>query len=415
MIRSFGLIRRNPLEFLSRIWATHGDVVQFPIPKPPSYMVASPEGAMQVLQSRHKRYGKRTVQYSRLSLVTGEGLLTADTEVWRDSRRLVQPAFHRETLRNVEAHARDAVSDMLDSWRDGDVVAIDEAMMSLALDIVGRALFGADLSGDSEELTSATVHALDEVVARARNPLLPPLAVPTPGNRRLVKSVSRLDRTVSALVEARRASRPAGREAHDMLDLLLDSYGELDDEVAEQRLRDEIVTFIVAGHETVASTLAWAWYLVGRNPGSGDALTDPTWSRAVVEEALRLYPPAWLITRNARQDDDVQGHHVPAGSLVILSPWLVHRHPDVWTSPELFDPGRFANGLSVEQRGAYLPFGAGPRLCIGRDFALWEATTVLSAMAERVRLEPVDSRPARPVPLVTVRPDEPILMRVRLG
>ncbi|MDQ1305144.1 MAG: Cytochrome [Actinomycetota bacterium] len=428
MLSAFDTIRTDPLAFLEWSWRKYGDVVQFPIPKPPTFLVTHPDGVRRVLQANHRGYGKATVQYSRLALVTGEGLLAADTEAWRRQRKLVQPAFHPRSVRSVVDHTGVAVERMLARWDDlgdGAVVDVDDEMMRTALEIVGASLFGADLRGESEVLVAATQQGLHEVVARARNPLAPPTWVPTPGNLRLNRAVARLDKAVAEILAARRA-QPTPAEPVDMLDWLLAVS-----DLGESELRDQIVTFIVAGHETVASALTWAWYLLGKDASAADRLAAEAearcsdqrpgfddlphlpWAHAVFDEALRLYPPGWLITRKSLVADEILGHRLPAGSLVIISPYLVHRHDQGDPSIEDFDPGRFLAGIPSPQTGVYIPFGAGPRLCIGREMARAEGALLLSMASRRWRLASTDPAPARPQPLVMLKPKGGLRMRLR--
>ena len=429
MLRAFGLIRTNPLAFLEQTWHELGDVVQFPIPSPPSYLISDPEAVDRVLRVNQRAYGKRTIQYTSLSLVTGEGLLTADTEAWRQQRRVVQPAFHPTQVEKVADHVAVSCARLDRDWSalpDGTVIDVDAAMMHTALEVVGRSLFGTDLSGDAATLANATLAALDVVVGKARNPLSPPLWVPTPGNLTLRRSLSILDGAVERILAERRL-RPVGIERDpDMLDLLVEGFG------GGEGVRNQMVTFLVAGHETVASALTWSWHFLDTSPDAAAMLRDEAlsvlgdrdatfadfsrlpYARAVVDEALRLYPPAWLITRKAHEDDVLAGHTVPAGALIIISPWIVHRHPDLWPDPERFDPSRFlGTGASDPNRMGYLPFGSGPRLCIGRDFALLEATLIMSSIARRWTFEGVDSASVHAEPLVTVRPRDGLPMRVR--
>jgi cytochrome P450 len=438
MLRAIGPIRRDPLRFLADMRAAYGDVVQFPIPDPPTYLVSDPDAVRRVLVTNAKAYGKRTLQYTTLSLVTGEGLLTADTEAWRPQRRLVQPAFHHGTLELVADHVRAATDKLVASWaeRDGAVVDVDEAMMHLALEVVGHALFGSDLSDDAERLADATIEALDIVVKKARTPLAMPLRVPTPTNVVLRRAVGHLDAAVEAML-ADRAAHPLqpGQAPRDMLDLLLITHDDDGSSLSRKQIRDQVVTFIVAGHETVASALTWAWQLLAENPEAAARLRAEVdevcadgsprfadlprlpYAAAVMDEVLRLYPPAWLVTRRAREADVLAGAEVPENALVILSPWLVHRHESAWPDPERFDPTRFLDADGARRRdlateSAYLPFGAGPRLCIGRDMALLEGTLVLAALASRVELRAVGPAP-RALPLVTIRPEGGLPLRVR--
>lgn len=432
MLRAFTTIRRNPLEYLMSAWREYGDVVQFPIPRPPSYLVNDPDAVRRVLVANGRNYGKSTIQYRSLSLVTGEGLLVADTEPWRRQRPLVQPAFHHETLEHIVGHVDVAVGRMLREWeslpRDA-VVDVDAAMMHGALEVVGHALFGTDLSGDAARLAQATLSALEVVVARARVPISPPAWLPTPANRKLQASVRELDGAVRRMMIERRR-HPAEVPA-DMLDLLMASHDDTGAGLTVREIRDQVVTFIVAGHETVASALTWAWALLAQHPDIQRDLQDESdavlggrpatfadyrrlpLARAVFDEALRLYPPAWLITRKAEGPDVLGGHEVPGGSLIILSPWLLHRHPAVWSEPEAFKPARFLDGEA--DRTSFIPFGAGLRQCIGRDFAYVEGVLMLSSIAARCTMAyPAGGRPPRAEPLVTVRPVGGLPLRVTL-
>lgn len=422
MLRAFRTIRDNPLAFLDSTWREFGDIAQFPVPRPPSYLVNSPAGVRHVLVDNARGYDKSTIQYRALSLVTGEGLLTSDGDVWRSQRRVLQPAFHHSALEAIGGHVGEATERVARQWQalpSGTVVDVDAFMMSAALEVVAASLMATDLTGRSSEIADATLEALDVVVARARVPITPPGWVPTPANRVLQRSVARLDAAVSEMVEARRA-KPGSDPGADMLGLLL-SVEDVDGRgLSVAQIRDQLVTFIVAGHETVASALGWAWGLLAHHPEVADRVAaeadavagdrpvafadypDLPFTKAVVEETLRLYPPAWLITRRAEHDDVIDGTQVPSGSLIIMSPWLLHRHPQLWEDPESFRPERF---LADIPRFAHLPFGAGPRLCIGRDFSYVESVMMIAELARRfVVLPPSDAELPEGDPLVTIRP-----------
>ena len=437
MVRSIRQIRTNPLSFLMSVREQYGPVAQFPIPNPATYLVSEPEAIRRVLVTNARCYGKNTRQYNTLSLVTGAGLLTADTEAWRPRRRLLQPAFHRAAVDLVAGHVATTVDRVVSQWQQQAapaggtaVIDVDQAMMHAALDVTGHALFGADLSADAERLAAATVNALEVVVKRARSPLAPPRWLPTPSNVALRRAVDELDRAVEAMLSERQA-RPLqdGDVPRDMLDLLLEAAG-----LTPHQIRDEIVTFIVAGHETVASALTWAWHLLANTPvalqrmqaeiaqvtggsrrplGADDFVRMP-YTRAVVDETLRLYPPAWLITRRSLEADELAGFPIPADSLVIISPWLVHRDAEIWPEPEVFEPARFldSDGERALQRDGYLPFGAGPRQCIGREMALLESGLMLAGLVREFHISAVGGQHIKPNPQVTVRPAEGLLIRI---
>ena len=379
MLRGAPSMIRDPLGFLGTQWRRHGDVVQFPIPNPPTYLVNHPDAVDRVLRANHKNYGKDTLQYRRLSLLTGFGLLTADTDLWRTQRPVVQPAFGADLAPAVEKATHAACARI--EWPEG-VRDVDADILRITLEVVGEVLFGADLTGDAADLAEATLSGL-EVVVKKSSPLSAPMWMPTPNNRQLATAKARLDRAVRELTAT---PAPEGT----LLRLLQDG--------ADPRtVRDQVVTFLVAGHETVASGLAWSLYLLAQHP------TDAS-SAEVFDEALRLYPPAWLITRQALGPDEFGGIGVPEGALIITSPYWLHRHPATWDDPEEFQPGR-----SLPRTG-YVPFGAGPRLCIGRGMSLVEAPIILDHLRQRYRFEVV--REVRMKPEVTIRPVGGMPLRV---
>ena len=414
MVAMMRNIMAQPLPFLAATRLQFGDVVQFPIPKPATYFVSSPQGARDVLVAKHKQVNKRTIQYSTLSLVTGEGLLTADGEVWKQRRRILQPAFHHEMIALTANEVTSALTRLHQRWHESyksgeHTLDMDQEMMSLALEITGNTLFGTDLSSDALEITNATISALHGVVARAQNPLALPLRVPTPANQSMNKAVARLDSAISRIVKMRSQDRlPIGSPIRDMLDVLL--AAEDDQQINKEQLRDEVATFIVAGHETVASGLTWAIHLLGANQDEQAALSlNSQRSERVFAETLRLYPPAWLITRRTLEDLEVDGVAIPADSLVILSPWVTHRHESVWTDPNTFMPDRMKDG--APQIG-YFPFGAGPRLCIGRDMALLEGEQILADIFREWKITPIQNAQVPIDASVTLRPVNGLPMRI---
>ena len=422
MLGHLRAIRRDPLSFLQRMVRDYGSVVQFPIPSPPSYLVAEPSAVRRVLVDRARDYDKETVQYRSLSLVTGEGLLTTSGDIWRRQRRMVQPAFHRAALDAVVSHSATASAGLLARWGDttrGAVIDIDEAMMRAALETVGASLFGTDLSADADRLARATLEALDVVVSSAQVPVRLPTW--TPSQRRLRAAMSELDAAVAAMIDARLADP---RPPTDLLGMLVAAMSG-DEPIPLREVRDELVAFMVAGHETTASALTWALWLLAGDPDAqerlaaeADAVLDgrvPTmddidrlaWTRAVFDETMRLYPPVWLVSRRATQADVLGGREIPVGALVIMTPYLAQRDARAWAEPDAFRPERFhgARRGGREDDESYWPFGLGPRMCIGRDFAYLEGITILASLLQRVRVTRLpDAPPPRAVPLVTLRP-----------
>ncbi len=422
-------MRRDTLGFLSDCAHRYGDVVAFPVPGDPVLLLTAPEAVRQVMQAGHRDFGKRTVQYDTLALVTGRGLLTNDGDSWMRRRRLAQPAFHGARMAAVGDQVGSAVGRLEAEWSalpDGTVIDVDAAMMRVALEVVGRSLFSADFTEDADRLVAAVLESLDLVVARASSPFRLPLAVPTPRNLRMRRAVAVLDAAVEPLIRARRT------RAEGPGDDLLGAYIAADDDgaaLSDAEIRDEVVTLIVAGHETVASSLTWTWHLLGQHPDIADAVAaesarvageralSATDLRAldltgrVVTESLRLFPPAWVVSRRALADVEVCGYSIPAGATLILSPYVTQRDRRNFADPEVFDPDRWCTAAG--ERFAYFPFGAGPNLCIGRDFALLEAVLIVATLAQRFRLEPQAGRAVRAEPLVTIRPAGGMPMRLK--
>ena len=442
----------NPLSVLLRSTRKYGDFVRLTIGPWNIYLVNHPEYIQQVLQSNNRNYTKDTFQYNMLRTVTGNGLLTSDGPFWLRQRRLVQPAFHRQRILEFGEIITNATQKILQSWKHtagpNAHVDIDAEMMRLTLEIIGKALFGVDLSGEAGEIARAVLTALDHIIYRSRHPFSPPLSVPTQRNRRFKEAMRRLDQAVYAIIQQRRSkvlpdpqdSKTSDAQV-DLLSRLLQARDEETGEAMDDRqLRDEVITLIIAGHETVASALTWTWHLLsdhpeieekmheeltgvlsGRIPTSAD-LPQLSFTRMVFQEALRLYPPAWIITRKALKDDefavpgsDRERYLVPSGSLVVISPYSMHRHPRFWEQPETFSPERFsARGSTQQPKFAYLPFGGGPRLCIGDGFARVEAVLILATIAQQYRFQEVPDHPVEVEPLVTLRPRNGLQMSLHI-
>ncbi len=418
-------LRHSPLHALCHVAQRYGDIFKYPVGFWTVYVVTDPAGVKHVLQDNNRNYSKDTFQYHLLGLVTGNGLLSSDGDFWLRQRRLAQPAFHRERLHRVGTLTTEATAAMLDRWDTvavrGEPLDLDGEMMRLTLEIVGKALFNVDLSRDADALSRATLATLDHVARRARYPLAPPPRVPTPGNRRFVAAVRTLDDAIFALIRARRAAPEPG---DDLLAMLMQARdADTGEGMSDRQLRDEIITFLIAGHETVASALVWAWYLLSMHPASArtlhaeldatlaghvptmDDLPRLPYTGMVVDETLRLYPPSWISTRRTIDADTIGGRRIPANALVVMSPYVTHRRPDAWQNPEGFDPERFApEAKAARHRFAYFPFGGGPHLCIGNTFALVEAQLIVATVAQRYALALVPGQRIEVAPLVTIRP-----------
>lgn len=424
-------IRKDTPGFLHTCAQRYGDLVGFALGKTKVFFINHPDLIRRVLQDNHYNYSKDTIQYNTLATVTGRGLLTSDGEDWLRHRRMEQPAFSRTRLANLDQVILPAVEAMLDRWQHllpGSEVDIDREMMAVTLEIVGKALFSIDLRTNAPRLTSAVLTALDHVIYKAQNPFALPDWFPTPQNLAFKRALRQLDQAVLDIVAARRSGEPKD----DLLGMLLAAQDEASGmSLTDQQVRDEMITLLIAGHETVASALTWSWYLLAQHPQIGEKMRAEVLKVAetrmpvyadlerlsltsqVFSEALRLYPPAWLITRKAVSEDTLDGQNIPAGALIVISPYVIHRHPQFWEQPEAFCPQRFAEGREKNvPRYAYIPFGGGPRLCIGNHFAVIEGVLILAAVSQRFRLELPEHSQVKADPLVTLRPHGGLPMRL---
>jgi cytochrome P450 len=363
----------------------------------------------------------------------GNGLFSSEGDFWLRQRRLAQPAFLRGAVVRLAAPMTAAVEGLVRSWEaapDGGRVDIVSEMMRLVLAIAGATLFGADVAAGAEAVAAAERDIFALVRHKMDNPLSAPLWVPTRLNRAYHAAKVLLDGVVFRLIESRRRAGPAG---NDLLDLLLAARdAESGTGMSDGQLRDEVLTLLFAGHDTTASGLSWAWYLLARHPQVQEALHDETAARlngrpptaedlphlplatAVFEEALRLYPPAPGLARLAVAPDEVQGRPVPARTILMPSQWVIHRHPDYWDEPDRFRSERFLPGQARERpRFAYFPFGGGPRACIGNTFALTEGALVLAGLAQRFRFQPADDREAETDMTFVLRPKGAVNLVVR--
>jgi cytochrome P450 len=426
-----GSLRRmlgDPLGYLSYARDTYGPVTEFAVSEPPAVLLSDPSDIHHVLVANHRAYTKRTIQYDTLATVTGDGLLVSDPPLWTRRRAMVQPGFHRAGLVAVAEHTVAAAQSEADALlvSGATVMDVDEAMMQAALQVVGAALFSTDMSGQAATLVPAVLTALDRVVVRARSPWLPPMSVPTPGNVRLRAALRTIDEAVAAMVDER---RQRGTPGDDVLGLLLGEHMETLSADELDGVRNEVVTLLIAGHETVASALTWTWHLLTTHPAEYaqlldevDALDGPPrladlarlrFTRAVFDEALRLYPPAWVITRSVAEPDVLGGYRVTPGTLVLMSTYALHRDPSLWKVPDDFRPQRWLQDGDPAPRWSYLPFGAGIRQCIGKDFALVEGVLMLATLSQRlvVRRSPRQPEP-KVAALVTLRPKRGLWLEV---
>jgi cytochrome P450 len=426
-------MRRDPLSFVTELARDYGDLSAVRMGPLRAYMFFHPDAVKHVLQEHHTNYVKGPI-IGRVKVLIGEGLFTSEGTFWRRQRRLAQPAFHRERIAGfVETFVR-CTADRLAPWEarvaSGAPFDVAADMSALTLTIVGRALFDRDLSGEAAAAGQALAVALECAAERSLTYVPFPLVVPTRRNREFVRARRVLDRLVYEIIDVRRR---CGDARGDLLGMLMAAR---DDETGERmttrQLRDEVMTFLLAGHETTAVALTWTWYLLSQHPEIAARVhaevtqvlgqRAPTLAdlpalplaRMVVEEAMRLYPPVWGIGRQALGADTIAGRPVPKGAIISLSPWVTHRHPAFWDEPDRFDPERFTSErVRARHKFAYFPFSGGPRLCIGETFALVEAQIVVAMVMQRYRLDVVPGTVVAPEPHLTLRPRGGLPVTVR--
>ena len=393
---------RDTLAFVERCAREFGDVVLTRFLYVPAYFLFNPEHIEYVLASGSKNFVKPMSLRSPFFLrLVGNGLVTSEGEFWRRQRRLAQPAFHRERVASYGETMVEFVERMLASWREGDVRDAHEEMMRLTQNIVVKTLFTADVSAEADEIGEALSRIVRPFASQATLKWILDNRLPTPGHLRFNRDVRKIDRFVYRIIGERRAS---GEDAGDLLSMLLRAQDEDGSRMTDRQLRDELMTLFLAGHETTALALTWAWYLLARSPEAEERLASelsevlggraPTvadlprlrYAEWVVKESMRLYPPAYAVGREAVRDCEVGGYRVPAGMQVFAFQWAVQRDPRWYEEPAEFRPERWREETASRlPKFAYFPFGGGPRQCIGNHFAMMEAQLITAMMVQRLR------------------------------
>ena len=428
--------QEDPLRPMMEMFREYGDAIRFrAVFNFYGYLFFHPDHYKHILQDNNRNYTK--LPHPSLNLlrpVVGNGLLTSDGDFWRRQRRLAAPAFHRKKIAGFAKTMTASTATMLDSWhaiaKDGRPLDINDAMMHLTLEIVGKTLFSIDLTREADTVGQAFSVVNEEIARLTGIPFADlGLKIPfLPSSRAVNKNTAVLTNVVNGIIQERRQANDAAQD--DLLTMLMAAR---DDETGEgmsdQQLHDEIMTIMLAGHETTAVSLAWTFYLLSEHPAVLEALEAEldevlngrlptfddvptlTYTTMVLEESMRLYPPAYAIARWGNEPDEVGGYHVPANAVITMSPYVTHRHPDFWENPEQFDPQRFTPTRKAERpRYAYLPFGGGPRLCIGNSFAMTEAILLLASIVQQFRLGLVPGSIVETEPLITLRPKGQLMM-----
>jgi cytochrome P450 len=430
---SMSEFQRDQLAFVTRLAREHGDVVRTRFLYAACYFVSHPDGIEQVLATKNKDFIKpisfRTPFFRR---IVGTGLLTSEGDFWRRQRRLAQPAFHRERINAYGATMVERTVRLASEWSDGETRDVHQEMMRLTMEIVARTLFSSDVATDAAEVKRTLAEIAEPFSRQATLRWIVDNRLPTRAHRRFMRTVARLDQVVYKIIRERRERGVGGS---DLLSMLLQARDEEADGagMTDKQLRDEVMTLFLAGQETTALALTWAWHLLahhteaesklhaeldevlagGREPSVAD-LPRLRYAEAVIKESMRLYPPAWGVGREAVRETEIGGYVVPKRAQIFMMSWVVQRDPRFWKEPESFRPERWLNGETKDlPKFAYFPFGGGARICIGNQFAMMEAILCLSTIARRFRLTPAPSHTVSLMPAMSLRPRDGVKVIIR--
>jgi cytochrome P450 len=396
------------------------------------YLVSHPDHVKRVLLDNHRAYGKGKMWDAPREAI-GNSLATSEGDYWLRQRRLMQPAFHRQRLASLTGLMTSAVAQGTRHWdaraQSSEPIDVLSEMKQITSDVILRSMFGTSLDHEQTARLGHAAATIMKGLSRLMWAVLLPRVIPVPGLARFRRAVAELDRFVFALIDERRAS---GKPVSDLLGMLLDARDEATGEgMTSEQLRDEVIAMMIAGYETTALALTWTWYALAQHPQvrerlqrelaselaggapSFESLARLSWTRMTIEETLRLYSPGWAIPRQALADDTIGGYRIPAGSIILICHNVTARNAAFWPEPLVFDPTRFAAGATASRhRFASLPFGGGPRQCIGNQLALMETQIVVAMLAQRFELVPVRQVQSRSVN-VMIHPDPPLVARLR--
>ncbi len=428
-------LQKDPLGLFERSTAAHGDVVRIRFASANAVLVNHPDNVEHVLTTNASNYVRDGAFQKAGRLILGDSLVVSEGDFWKKHRRIINPIFQRQQIDQFAETMTDATERLEARWGEslGEGRAVDLAaeMSRLTIDIVGHALFGADIEGNTDDIMAAEDSAAKDVFTKVRMPFQAPAFLPTPANRRLRKARRTVEGVLKTVIEKVRRT-PDSKTLTAMLVNARDT--ETGDGLGERHVFDQLTGFVLAGHETSANALTWTLYFLAQHPEIERRLLDeydavlgdrpPTVedvprlveTRNVLNESMRLRPPAWLIPRNAVAGDEIGGYTIPGGQLIWVSPWILHRHPAIWSDPTTFDPDRFLPEASKNRhRCAFIPFGLGQKMCVGSGFAMLEMQLALPRLVRGFRYRLPEGAEPIPEPYVTLRPrgGMPMIVEVR--
>lgn len=417
------ILRKGMMEVFLQIQRDHGDIAKFTMAGQTTWLLSKADHAERVLLTHRDKYAKGKM-YDNFRLLAGDGLVTSEGDLWKRQRKIAQPSFHHQSLRKMASSMIHAIQRTIDTWEatipDGTVIDIYDSMMRMTLQILGETLFSRDLSLDADRSTAAFAEVLEAISQRGNSLFSLPLSIPTPANLHMRRSLRLLDEIVYGMIDERK-----GREAehHDLLSMWLLATDEDGHSLPRKLVRDEVITLMLAGHETTGLGLTWLWYLLSQNPHAEASLhdeihtqlngADPTFedlpklgtTGMSFSETLRMYSPVWIYGRNVVEEDEIDGHRILPGEMVMLFPYFIHHDPRHWDEPYSFRPERFEPSTAKQRhRYAYFPFSSGPRVCIGNLFSMAEAQLAISMIARRFRFRLAPGFQPLAEPQITFRP-----------
>jgi cytochrome P450 len=422
-------IRKDALGTLRRVAREYGDIVRLNIGFQDRIFLNHHDYIEQALVIQQAKFHKSELTKRIVEGLLGQGLLISEGDFWRRQRRLAQPAFHRARINEYASAMTEIAQSHIHDWRDGEQRDLAREMMALTLEVAVRTLFGTALPDEAHQVGHSMTFLMRYQLSRQRSPFRIPETWPTPRNKRAQRERDYLDSLVYRIIQERQSQPLNSNHHNDLLSLLMSAMDEDGTQMTPKQLRDESMTLFLAGHETTALTLSWAWYMLSENPAAEACLHEELhgvlagralqiadlerlpYLRAVINETLRLYPAAYIVARTSIAPCTIAGYDFPADTTMIMAQWVMHRDPRYFDDPEAFRPERWLDGLENRlPAGAYFPFGDGPRRCIGQGFALLESALVLATIAQKYCFKLVPGHPVIPEPLVTLRAKHGIRM-----